>query len=244
MFHNITLLGSNGQPIIQGQNPVLYSHLFGDNVELLSPQTVKNVTIHIINIWFTGIGIISLKDKATSLTVHITNCTFSDLMYNGTSVIHSAATNTTIMIRNSLLYDFSKGIKLKSSHVRFEIKSSKVLFENVNLPGTQCPQLVVADEYLSLVAHFIKTNFKRVFLTDLKAFDQKKSNINIINSTFDDERTNLTDFECSSGMKLRSTTAFITNTVFSNILSRHSLMYIFSSYTIFRDCIFSKIKSN
>ena len=94
------------------------------------------------------------------------------------------------------------------------------------------------------MAHFIKTNFTRVFLIELRAFEQKKSNINIINSTFDDERRKFVDSECSSGMNLRNTKAFIADTVFPNILSQHSLMYIFSSHTIFRDCIFSKIKSN
>ena len=146
LFHNITLLGSNGQPIIQGQNPILYSHLFGDKAELLSPRTVKNYTIHIINIWFTRVGIVSLKDKAASLVVHITNCTVSDLMHNDTSIIYSAATNTIVMIRNSLLYDFSKGIKLTSSHVKIAVESSKVLVEKESFPGRQCPQLMVVDD--------------------------------------------------------------------------------------------------
>ena len=245
LLENITLIGVNGQPIVSGGNSILHTHLFDSEVET-SSMNFRNITINIKNIRFEGTGIVRVKKKAATLIIKIVNCTVSQLMYsNNFSVIESSATKTTVFIKNSLLLNVSKGACLNSNHVEFKIENSEVLYgREINSSPGPCPQLIVSGQYLSLVAHFIESKFKRIILINLKSTEQRTSAISIIGSTFDDERISSSHFRCCSCTELSNSKALIANTHFSNIESGNFLIKLSSSYVVFKKCVFRNIRSH
>ena len=244
LLENITLTGINGQPTIRGGNSIFDNHLFDSEV-ITSSVSFRIITIHIKNIRFERIGIVRVEKKTAILVIKIVSCTVSQLMYcNTLSVIESSATRTNVLIKNSLLLNVSKGVCLNSNHVEFKIDSSEVLYEGeIDSSTSQCSQLIIAGQYLSLVAHFIESKFKRIILINLKSTEQGVSAISIIGSAFDDERISPSHFRCSSRIALSNTEALIADTRFSNIESGNFLIKMSSSYVVFKKCVFRNIRS-
>ena len=244
LLENITLTGINGQPTIRGRNSIFDNYLFDSEVQT-SSVSFRSITINIKNIRFEKIGIVRVKKKAATLGIKIVSCTVSQLMYNNTlSVIESSTTRTNVLIKNSLLLNVSKGVCLNSNHIEFKIDSSEVQYEGeIDSSTGQCPQLIITGQYLSLVAHFIESKFKRIILINLKSTEQGVSTISIIGSTFDDERISPSRFRCCSRIALSNSKALIANTHFSNIESGNFLIKMSSSYVLFKKCVFRNIRS-
>ena len=96
---------------------------------------------------------------------------------------------------------------------------------------------------MSLSVHFIKSTFRQISIVNLNTNNQGKLHINIVNSTFDDERINLSHNKCPSVLRLYGAKVSIINTNFSNIDSGRGLIDMSSSTAVFRRCIFRRIKS-
>ena len=239
MFENITLTGINGQPTITAKNPLRNIHLFDDDVIGTQINSI-HFTIHVENIWFARIGIVSVKKALPSLIVDINNSTISELMHQSTvSIIDSLAIRTKIFIKNSLLRNVMKGVCLKSAQSEFQMVNSELLHDEQKNVSPECPQLIVSGGRGLISAHFIRSRFKRIFLINLKSTEETRSNINIINSVFDDERIS----DCSSHMRINNGTILIANSSFANIVSKKQLIYISSSHVVLQRCIFRDIRS-
>ena len=119
--------------------------------------------------------------------------------------------------------------------------SSKIDNSGWSYPGQDCPQFIVTDHFESFVAHFSNSSFKYMFLIDLAASRQQKSNVTIIDSIFDNDRKNIKHNGCFPAITLRNTNALIVNSNFTNIISRKSLIKAIDSFVTFKECIFSKI---
>ena len=161
---------------------------------------------------------------------------------NALSIVDSSATLSNILIQNSLLYNIMKGVCLNSPHNYFKIENSKVIYDKEKYVGPKCPQLIITDGVVSLAAHFIKSKFKRIFLIDLTTVEQGTSNVSIIGSILDDERINFSRYECSSCMKLKSSTVFIENSNFTNIASTNEFIYLSWSRALLQGCIFRNVR--
>ena len=238
-LENIRLTGINGRPTVTVNNFISDTYLFDDEVKE-TQINLSHIAIRIENICFTNIGIVRVKKASSNLMVHIINSTVSQLMYDNTaSIISSSATMTMVLVQNSLLRNIMKGICLESAHNVIKIMDSKVLYDEQKLTSPECPQLIVTGESVSLSAHFIRSKFKQIILIDLKSTEQTTSNINIIDSVFDDEGIS----DCSSHMRIRDGTIFIANSSFTKIVSTKQLICVLSSYVVLQKCIFRNIRS-
>ena len=240
VLRNITLIGTEGRARIAGEFSGVGGYLFADIPRGLDTPP-EQVSINLVNLELIRIGIIKLKNKLTTLNVEVVNCTVSKL--SKSHIVDSSAAKTAIILKKSIIRHISKGLQVKSREFSLNIESSKIDNSGGSYPGQDCPQFIVTDEFESLVAHFIKSSFKYTFLIDLAASRQNKSNINIIDSIFDDDIRNFKYNGCFSGITLRNTTALIVNSSFTNIISSNSLIKAIASFVTFKQCIFSNISS-
>ena len=239
-LRNITLIGIQGRARIHGQIPFVDSYLFDDVTRGLYTSPVQ-ISINLLNLRLTRIGIIKLKNTSTSLNVKIVNCTVSKL--SKSPIVDSSSEKTTVILKKSIVHQVSKGFQVKSKEFSFSIESSKIDNSGRYYPEQGCPQFIVTSKSESLVANFSKSLFKYTFLIDLAAYHQKKSNVSITDSIFDDDIKNFKDNGCFSGIILRNTTALIVNSNFTNFISRKSLIKAIDSFVTFKECIFSNISS-
>ena len=237
---NITLIGIQGRARIYGQIPIVDNYLFDDVTRGLYTSPVQ-VSLNLLNVRLIRIGIIKLKNTLTTLNVRVVNCTVSKL--SKSPIVDSSAAKTTVIFKKSIVRQVSKGLQVKSKEFTFSMESSKIDNSGRYYPEQDCPQFIVTDKFESLVAHFSKSSFKYAFLIDLAASHQKKSNVSIIDSIFDDDIENLKHNGCFSGITLRNTTALVVNSNFTNIISRKSLIKAIASFITFKECIFSNISS-
>ena len=238
-LENIKLTGINGRPVVTAKNPMSGTYLFEDKVKE-TQGNLSNIAIRVENICFTSIGIVRVKKTSSNLMVHIINSTVSQLMYNNTaSIIDSSAIMTMVLIQNSLLRNIMKGVCPESAHSKFKILDSKVLYDEQKLISSECPQLIVTGEFVSLSAHFIGSKFKQIILTDLKSTEQKPSKVSIIDSVFDDGGIS----NCSSHMRISDSTLLIANSSFTKIVTKKQLIHVSSSFVVLQKCIFKHIQS-
>ena len=235
---NITLIGTGNRAKIAGEFSVVDSYLFADVSRGLN-TSLEQVSINLVNLKLIRIGIIKLKNTSTTLNIHVVNCTVSKL--SKSPIVDSSAGKTTVIIKNNIIRHVSKGLQVKSREFSLNITSSKIENSGWSYPGQDCPQFIVTDHFESLAAHFSKSSFKCTFLIDLAASRQKKSNVTIIDSIFDDDSKNIKHNGCSSGITLRNTNALIVNSNFTNIISRKILIKATASFVTFKECIFSNI---
>ena len=240
VFRNITLIGTEGWARIAGEFSVVGSYLFADVARGLNTSP-EQVSINLMNLKLIRIGIIKLKNTLTTLNVQLVNCTVSKL--SKSPIVDSSAAKTTVILKGSIIRHVSKGFQVKSRGISLSIESSKIDNSGGSYPGQDCPQFAVTKDFESLVAHFSKSSFKYTFLIDLAASRQKKSNVSINDSIFDDDSKNIKHNGCFSGITLRNTTALIANSNFTNIISRKSLIKAITSFVTFKECIFSNISS-
>ena len=238
VLRNITLIGIGSRARIAEEFSVVGSYLFADVSRGLNTSP-EQVNIKLVNLKLIRIGIIKLKNTLKTLNVHVVNCTVSKL--SKSPIVDSSAAKTTVIFKNNIIRHVSKGLQVKSREFSLNITSSKIDNSGWSYPGQDCPQFIVTDHFESLVAHFSKSSFKYTFLIDLAASCQKKSNITIIYSIFDDDSKNIKHNGCSSGITLRNTNALIVNSNFTNIISRKSLIKATASFVTFKECIFSNI---
>ena len=150
-----------------------------------------------------------------------------------------------MLSNNSLLNNIKRGICLKNFHNEIMIVDSKVLYDDQKkFFGSECPQLIITNDVVSLSATFINSRFKRVFLIDLESIDQAPSTVSIIGSVFDDERINTSIYKCYSRMKLKNCKTSIANSNFSNIGSAKGIIRISSSHAVLQGCNFTDIRSH
>ena len=237
---NITLIGTEGRAKIVGELSVVDSCLFAD-VARGSSTSQEQVSINLVNLKLIRIGIIKLKNTLTTLNVQVVNCTV--LKLSKSPIVDSSAAKTTVIFRRSIIHQVSKGLQVKSREFSLSIESSKINNLGRSYPERDCPQFIVAHGFESFVACFRKSTFKFTFLIDLGVSNQKKSNVSIIDSIFDDDSENIKHDGCFSGITLRNTTALIVNSSFTNIISRNSLIKAIASFMTFKECIFSNISS-
>ena len=238
VLRNITLIGTGSRARIAGEFSVLDSYLFAD-VSRGSNTSPEQVSINLVNLKLIRIGIIKLKNTLKTLKIHVVNCTVLKLLKS--YIVDSSAAKTTVILKNNIIRHVSKGLQVKSREFSLNITSSKIDNSGWSYPGQDCPQFIVTDHFESLVAHFSKSSFKYTFLIDIAASCQKKSNVTIIDSIFDDDSKNIKHNGCSSGITLRNTNAMIVNSNFTNIISRKSLIKATASFVTFKECIFSNI---
>ena len=239
-LRNITLIGIQGRARIHGQIPFVDSYLFDDLTRGLYTSPVQ-ISINLLNLRLTRIGIIKLKNTSISLNVKIVNCTVSKL--SKSPIVDSSAEKTTVILKKSIVHQVSKGFQVKSKEFSFSMESSKIDNSGRYYPEQGCPQFIVTGKFESLVANFSKSSFKYTFLIDLAASRQKKSNVSITDSIFDDDIKNFKHNGCFSGITLRNTTALIVNSNFTNFILRKSLIKAIDSFVTFKECIFSNISS-
>ena len=177
----------------------------------------------------------------TTLNVQVVNCTVSK--FSTSPNVDSSAAKTTVILKKTIVRKVSKGLRVKSKELSLSIESSKIDNSGRYYPEQDCPQFIVTDKFESLVAHFSKSSFKYAFLIDLAASHQKKSNVSIIDSIFDDDIKIFEHNGCFSGITLRNTTALIVNSNFTNIISKKSLIKAIASFVTFKECIFINISS-
>ena len=237
---NITLIGTEGRAKIVGKFSVVGSYLFADVARGLY-MSQQQVSINLVNLKLIRIGIIKLKNTLTTLNLQVFNCTVSKL--SKIPIVDSSAVKTTVILKKSIISQVSKGLRVKSREVSLSIESSKINNLGRSYPERNCPQFIVTHEFESFVACFRRSSFKYTFLIDLGVSNQKKSNISILDSVFDDDGENFNHNRCFSGITLRNTTALIVNSSFTNIISRNSLIKAIASFVTFKKCIFSNISS-
>ena len=237
---NITLIGTDGRAKIVGEFSLVGSYLFAD-VARGFYTSQEQVSINLVNLKLIRIGIIKLKNTLTTLNVQVFNCTVSKL--SKTPLVDSSAVKTTVIFKNSIISQVSKGLQVKSREVSLGIKSSKINNLGRSYPEGNCPEFIVTHEFESFVACFRKSSFKYTFLIDLGVSNQKRSNFSILDSVFDDDSENFKHNGCFSGITLRNTTALIVNSSFTNIISNNSLIKAIDSFVTFKECIFSNISS-
>ena len=240
VLRNITLIGIEGKARIAGGFSVIGSYLFADVARSLNTPP-EQVSINLVNLKLTKIGIIKLKNTLTSLNIQVVDCTVSKM--SKSSIVDSSAAKTTVIFKKSIIRHVSKGLQVRSKEFSLSMESSKIDNSGGSYPGQDCPQFIVTDDFESLVAHFRKSSFEYTFLIDLATSRQKKSNVSIIDSVFDDDNKNVKDNGCFSGITLRNTTALIVNSNFTNIISKKSLIKAIASFVTFKECIFSNISS-
>ena len=240
VLRNITLIGTEGKARIAGEFSVVGSYLFADVARGLN-KSQEQVSINLVNLKLIRIGIIKLKNTLTTLKVQVVNCTV--LKLSKSSIVDSSAAKTTVILQKSIIRQVSKGLQVKSREFSLSIESSKIDNSGGSYPGQDCPQFIVTDDFESLVAHFSKSSFKYTFLIDLATSHQKKSNVSIIASIFDDDIKNSKHNGCFSRITFRNTTALIVNSNFTNIIARKSLIKAIASFVTFTECIFSNISS-
>ena len=240
VHRNITLIGTEGRARIAGEFSVVGSYLFADVARGLNTSP-EQVIINLVNLNLIRIGIIKLKNTLTTLNIQVVNCTVSKL--SKSPIVDSSAAKTTVIFKKSIIRHVSKGLQVKSREFSLSIESSTIDNSGGSYPGQDCPQFIVIDDFESLVAHFSKSLFKYTFLIHLAASRQKKSNVSIIDSIFDDDSKNVKHNGCFSAITLRNTTALIVNSTFTNIISRKSLIIAIASFVTFKECIFSNISS-
>ena len=240
VLRNITLIGTEGRASIAGEFSGVCSYLFADIARGLN-MSPEQVSINLVNLRLIKIGITKLKTTLTTLNVQVVNCTV--LKLSKSPIVDSSAAKTTVIFKKSIIRQVSKGLQVKSREFSLSIESSKIDNSGGSYPGKDCPQFTVIDDFESLVAHFSKSSFKYTFLIDLAASRQKKSNVSIIDSIFDDDSKTVKHNGCFSGMTLRNTTALIVNSNFTNIITRKSLIKAIASFVTFKGCIFSNISS-
>ena len=237
---NITLTGTDGRAKIVGEFSVVGSYLFSDVARGLYTSQ-EQVSINLVNLKLIRIGIIKLKNTLTTLNVQVFNCTVSKL--SRTPIVDPSAAKTTVILKNSIISQVSKGLQVKSREVSLSIESSKINNLGRSYPERNCPEFIVTREFETFVACFRKSSFKYTFLIDLGVSNQKRSNFSILDSVFDDDSKNFKHNGCFSGITLRNTTALIVNSNFTNIISRNSLIKAIASFVTFKECIFSNISS-
>ena len=237
---NITLIGTEGRAKIVGEFSVAGRYLFTDVVGGLYTSQ-EQVSINLVNLKLIRIGVIKLKNTLKTLNVQVLKCIVSKL--SKTPIVDSSAVKTTVILQKSIISQVSKGLQVKSREVSLSIESSKINNLGKSYPERNCPQFIVTHEFESLVAWFRKSSFKYTFLIDLEVSYQKRSNISILDSVFDDDSENFKHNGCFSGITLRNTTALIVNSSFTNIISRNSLIKAIASFVTFKECIFSNISS-
>ena len=238
VLRNITLIGTGSRAMIAGEFSVVDSYLFADASRGLNTSP-EQVSINLVNLKLIGIGIIKLKNTLTTLNIQVVNCTVSKLKKS--PIVDSSAAQTTVILKNSIICHVSRGLQVKSREFSLSMTSSKIDNSGRSYPGQDCPQFIVTDHFESLVAHFSKSSFKYTFLIDLAASRQKKSNVTIIDSIFDDDSKNIKHNGCSSGITLRNTNALIENSTFTNIISWKSFIKAIDSFVTFNKCTFSNI---
>ena len=237
---NITLTGTDGRAKVVGEFSFVGSYLFSDVARRLYTSQ-EQVSINLVNLKLIRIGIIKLKNTLTTLNVQVFNCTVSKL--SRTPIVDSSAAKTTVILKNSIISQVSKGLQVKSREVSLSIESSKINNLGRSYPERNCPAFIVTREFETFVACFRKSSFKYTFLIDLGVSNQKRSNFSILDSVFDDDSENFKHNGCFSGITLRNTTALIVNSNFTNIISRNSLIKAIASFVTFKECIFSNISS-
>ena len=238
VLRNITLIGTGSRARIAGEFSVVDSYLFADVSRCLNTSP-EQVSMKLVNLKLIRIGIIKLINTLKTLNIHVVNCTVSKL--SKSAIVDSSAAKTTVILKNNIIRHVSKGLQVKSREFILNITSSKIDNSGWSYPWEDCPQFIVTDHFESFVAHFSKSSFKYTFLIDLAASRQKKSNVTIIDSIFDDDSKNIKHNGCSSGITLRNTNALIVNSSFTNINSRKSLIKAAASFVTFKECIFSNI---
>ena len=237
---NITLIGTDGRAKIVGEFSVVDSYLFADVARGLYTSQ-EQVSINLVNIRLIRIGIIKLKNTLTTLNVQVFNCTVSKL--SKTPIVNSSAAKTTVILNKSIISQVSKGLQVKSREVSLSIESSKINNLGRSYSERSCPEFIVTHEFESFVACFRKSSFKYTFLIDLGVSNQRRSNLSILDSVFDDDSKNFKHNRCFSGITLRNTTALIVNSSFTNIISKNSLIKAIASFVTFKECVFSNISS-
>ena len=237
---NITLKGTDGRAKIVGEFSFVGSYLFSDVARGLYTSQ-EQVSINLVNLKLIRIGIIKLKNTLTTLNVQVFNCTVSKL--SRTPIVDSSAAKTTVILKNSIISQVSKGLQVKSREVSLSIESSKINNLGRSYPERNCPEFIVTREFETFFACFRKSSFKYTFLIDLGVSNQKRSNFSILDSVFDNDSENFKHNGCFSGITLRNTTALIVNSNFTNIISRNSLIKAIASFVTFKECIFSNISS-
>ena len=80
---NITLLGTDGRPIISAQGPYQPTHLF----EGRALQKVKFITMKVKNLIFRGIGILRLTKEVTDNNISFLNCYFKNILVTSNGII-------------------------------------------------------------------------------------------------------------------------------------------------------------
>ena len=237
---NITLIGTDGRAKIIGEFSVVGSYLFADVARGLYTSQ-EQVSINLANLKLIRIRIIKLKNTLTTLNVQVFNCTVSKL--SKTPIVDSSAAKTTVILKKSIISQVSKGLQVKSREVSLSIESSKINNLGWSYPERNCPEFIVTPEFESFVACFRKSSFKYTFLIDLGVSNQKRSNLRILDSVFDDDSENFKHNVCFSGITLRNTIALIVNSSFTNIISKNSLIKAIAAFVTFKECIFSNISS-
>ena len=240
VLRNITLIGIEGRARIAGEFSVAGSYLFADAARGLNTSP-EQVSINLVNLKLTRIGIVKLKNTLTTLNVQVVDCTVSKMPKS--PIVDSSAAKITVIFEKSIIRHVSKGLQVKSKEFSLSMESSKIDNSGGSYPGQDCPQFIVTNDFESLVAHFSNSSFEYTFLIDLAASRQKKSNVSIIDSIFDDDNKNVKDNGCFSGITLRNTTALIVKSNFTNIISKKSLIKAIASFVTFKECIFSNISS-
>ena len=241
VLRNITLIGTGSRAMIAGEFSVVDSYLFADASRGLNTSP-EQVIINLVNLRLIRIGIIKLKNTLTTLNIQVVNCTVSKLKKS--PIVDSSAAQTTVILKNTIIRHVSRGLQVKSREFSLSMTSSKIDNSGRSYPGQDCPQFIVTDHFESLVAHFSKSSFKYTFLIDLAASRQKKSNVTIIDSIFDDDSKNIKHNGCFSGITLRNANALIENSNFTNIISRKSFIKAIASFVTFKECIFNNISNS
>ena len=170
VLRNITLIGTGSWARITGELSVVASYLFADVSRGLN-MSQEQVSINLLNLRLIRIGIIKLKNILTTLNVHVVNCT--DSMLSKSPIVDSSAAKTTVIFKNNIIRNVSRGFQVKSREFSFSMTSSKIDNSGRSYPGQDCPQFIVTDNFESLLAHFSKSSFKHTFLIDLAASRKK-----------------------------------------------------------------------
>ena len=243
LLQNITVTGINGRPVIKGNESVLSPFLFDDKIKELN-TTLQNIKIHVANVWFQRIGIVRIRNSSTILVVQMSNCTVSESIYHHTSsVIESSSTTTLVLIQNCFIYNAAHVMTLNSPDVTIQVKNSTIRYTGGGNLDKRCPQLIHVGQYVFLSVAISSSFFTRIFVIDAKSTNQRRSKVDIIGCTFDDEGTNMSDYKCHSGMKLQNTATLIENTNFIGIYSGTGIIHITSCVVKIQNCLFSKMRS-
>ena len=230
-LQNITLIGTNDKPIVKGDRFIFDEEITPSNL------IVRYVTVRIVNLILKGTGIVRFRKKSGTLNVVINNCIISDLVQKHTTlVMDTLSARTTFTVKESIIYNFFEATRIKSNHIKFQIELSNIFNSRSKNNKSYYPKLVTFEKFESLLACFIKSNFSRHSLIDLKYAKYGTSTINIKDSHFESVVLN-------TGMILANTSLAVANSSFSKLFSSKGLMIISSSSAHFENCNFSRITS-